>query len=141
MNRSHYITPQEYEQAAANGISYSCLTKRIRYYNWDRQTALTKPAQRDSHINYSKIAQANGIKYATFQKRVVRYNWSPERAATTPPQDKYELLLAGREMRRKASEEIHSIREANGIPYSTFMQRIRKGMDINKAATQRRARL
>lgn len=140
MNRSHYITPEEYDTAAANGISYSCLTKRIRYYNWDRQTALTKPAQRDSHINYSKIAQANGIKYATYQKRVVRYHWSPERAATTPPQNKLELLREIQQSNRKVSIEIHSIREENGIPYSTFMQRIRKGMDVNKAATERRVK-
>lgn len=133
----YYITPQEYEQAAKNGISYNCFTKRIQYYGWKREIALTKPPQTKAYYEWSKVALTNGIKYSTFYKRVTAYGWDQERAATEPLQDKTEFLRTEREKRRKIPIEINELREKNGIPYSTFMKRISIGWDAYTSATVR----
>ncbi|ASB66395.1 hypothetical protein S101413_02950 [Bacillus velezensis] len=50
-----YITPEEYERAAKNGISRSLLGKRIRGAGWDKERALaTPPKKRRPRTDRSK---------------------------------------------------------------------------------------
>lgn len=80
-----YITPEEYEAAAAHGISARTLNLRIRTYGWPKDRALTEPVQqRTDWSEWYAVAERNGIARVTFQVRVHR-GWPPERAATVPP--------------------------------------------------------
>jgi len=80
-----YITPEEYEAAAARGISRKTLNLRVREYGWPKERALTAPVQqRTDWSEWYAIAEVNDITPLTFRTRVYR-GWSPERAATVPP--------------------------------------------------------
>jgi len=80
-----YITPEEYEAAAAHGISARTLNLRIRTYGWPKDRALTEPVQqRTDWSEWYAVAERNGIARVTFQVRVHR-GWPPERAATVSP--------------------------------------------------------
>lgn len=80
-----YITPEEYEAAAAHGISARTLNLRIRTYGWPKDRALTEPVQqRTDWSEWHAVAEVNGISLITFRTRIYR-GWTPERAATEPP--------------------------------------------------------
>lgn len=80
-----YITPDEYEQAAANGISADTLKRRIHAYGWDKQRAITTPVQKRDDP-FIRLAAQNGISEGTYLKRIYSLKWDKERAATTPLQ-------------------------------------------------------
>lgn len=80
-----YITPEEYEAAAARGISKKTLELRVREYGWPKERALTAPVQqRTDWSEWYAVAEVNGISLITFRTRIYR-GWTPERAATEPP--------------------------------------------------------
>lgn len=85
MDKNYYITPEEYSQAAKNGIPKNVLEERIRVYNWTKERALTEPKKdyNGEHTKWSIIAETNGINKNTFTSRVFN-GWEYERAATTP---------------------------------------------------------
>jgi len=83
-----YITPEEYEAAAARGISARTLNLRIQTYGWPKERALTEPPQRRTDWDHwYEVADRHGIARQTFRARVYR-GWPPERAATEPPRQR-----------------------------------------------------
>jgi hypothetical protein len=80
-----YITPEEYEAAAARGISRKTLELRVRTYGWPKERAVTELVQqRTDWSEWYAVAAENDITPLTFRTRIYR-GWSPERAATVPP--------------------------------------------------------
>ena len=139
-----YITPEEYERAAKNGISRGCLSKRIRSSGWDKERALTTPPQkrrpRSIRSKWVDVAEKNGIPKATFYWRVNTAGWDEERAATTPPTKTSECMRRARQKsprckNRRYSPELVALAESNGIKYGTYTFRVKEcGMDPYEAA-------
>ncbi|APA04072.1 hypothetical protein [Bacillus velezensis] len=139
-----YITPEEYERAAKNGISRGCLSKRIRSSGWDKERALTTPPQkrrsRSIRSKWVDVAEKNGLPKATFYWRVNTAGWDEERAATTPPTKTSECMRRARQKsprckNRRYSPELVALAESNGIKYGTYTFRVKEcGMDPYEAA-------
>jgi hypothetical protein len=141
-----YVTPEEYSQAAANGISAKTLDVRIRRFGWDKQRAIAEPLrqkrsiaeplrQKRSIAEWLRLAKQNGIKESTFYARINKSGWDLERAATTPlclrP---YELAAAARV---KIPQEIKDLAAVNDIALGTFKSRVyQSGWDMQRAATE-----
>lgn len=134
---NYYITPEEYEEAAANGISKQVLERRIRNSVWDREKALTDPPREKKDRRYwAKIAEANGIGYLTFLSRVNHLDWPEEKAATDPIQDKSKHAYRLHDANRKYKKELVALAAQNDIAYHTYVQRVQKGMDEYEAAVK-----
>ena len=132
-----YITPEEYETAAANGISVGTLETRIRKYGWPKELAMTKPPRKLSKIprEIVELAQRNDIPYQTLYWRIYA-GWAPERAATEPVADRAECVKRAIDTNRKISVDLAEIAERNGIKYTTLWKRINTlGWDPMTAAT------
>lgn len=81
----YYITDEDYDRAKENGIKPNTLEKRIRWYGWSKDKAISSPTQRRTcRRYYSTMAKNNGIKYQTFMNRISKLGWSMERAASEP---------------------------------------------------------
>lgn len=133
-----YITPEEYEIAARNGIRSALLEVRIRSLGWSKERAITEQPQRKKpRIPRAIIDQAkqNGITYNTLRWRVHTLGWDLERASTQPLQDRRAQAKRAHEASRKYPLEIIQIAEENGIPYNTFRHRIKAGWNMKVAAT------
>lgn len=125
-----YITPEEYETAAKNGINKMNLERRVRLLGWSKERALKEPTQTCTNRDkWLSIALENGIKKVTFFGRVNKLGWSEERAATTP-------VIKTAIRNRKYSDELYKTLEKNGISKSLFYDRIRKGWTIDRASTE-----
>jgi hypothetical protein len=135
-----YITPKEYETAAANGISCKMLDRRIREYGWSKQRALTEPPREiNDRKELLQIAASNGVGRITFQTRISR-GWDAERAAMTPPFSKADNADRFRQLandNRIIPVVIKELAAQNGINYKTLSWRIlRAGWDHQRAATE-----
>lgn len=119
-----YITPEEYEIAAQNGIKRDTLEHRIRYHGWDKEKAITEPVRGSKQNKWIEIANKNGICRETFNSRIYNCNWSLEEAATIPVKKKYP---------KWAREEL----KKNGIKYTTFTKRIENGWEFKRAYTEK----
>lgn len=137
----YYITPEEYERAARNGVDPANLERRIRLDGWDKERAINTPLRKLKDRKYwANIAKKNGIKYNTFMNRVHKLGWTEEKAAT--------YKVEGTEERRKKAAEMTEknrifpkkyvmLAEKNGIPYKTFRARIVESKwDMERAATE-----
>lgn len=134
-----YITPEEYEQAAKNGISAQRLEVRIRSFAWSKEKAVhTPPQKKKPRIpkEFMDLAEKNGIPYNTLRDRVHNRGWSYEKAATTPREDKKKKADFAREHCRKYPPEILELIKRNNINYNTFRQRLRSGWSMEEAATK-----
>lgn len=132
-----YVTPDEYEIAKANGISYRMVNHRIRSLGWGKQKALTAPAiMRDRHLNedFVKIAKQNGISRETFAYRVA-HGWSEEDASTKTVANIKEHMSNLGKKTRKYSKDLIELAERNGINIHTFYSRITRGLTELEAAT------
>ncbi|MBZ4655136.1 MAG: hypothetical protein JG781_2493 [Peptococcaceae bacterium] len=137
MNYDFYITPQEYERAAQNGISPAVLEVRVRSLAWAKDRAISEPPQKKKRLpsHLVKLAEQNGICYRTFLWRVNTLGWDPERAATQQLQDRKAQAIKAYEKSRVYPREYVEMAKNNGIPYDTFRRRVKSGWDIEKAAT------
>jgi hypothetical protein len=132
-----YITPEEYETAAANGISAGTLETRIRRLGWPKELAMTKPPRKLSKIprEIVELAQRNDIPYQTLYWRIYA-GWSPERAATEPVADRAERIRRAHDARRKIPADIIELANQNGVKYTTLWKRINTlGWDPMTATT------
>lgn len=135
---SFYITPEEYAQAAENGISPQVVDVRVRSLAWNKSRAISEKPQHKRRLpeKWIRLAAGNGICYRTFLYRVNVLGWNYERAATQPLQDRKKQATAARESGRVYPIEIIDLAKGNGINYDTFRQRIRSGWNMKDAATR-----
>jgi len=132
----YYITPEEYEIAAKNGICRKTLEKRIRELGWDKERAISeKPRKKSSIKKLAEIAKKNGINYHTFHYRI-RNGWEIERAVSAPLVDKKKLAAHASESKRKYPKDVVEMARKNGISYTCFVKRVYNGMDLIEAATK-----
>nr|DAZ10932.1 MAG TPA: PVL ORF-50-like family [Caudoviricetes sp.] len=99
----YYVTPEEYEIAAALGISKDLVNKRIRLYTWPKQMAIsTRPNETSRYDKSVKVKlKKNGINESTFYKRIA-YGWSIERASTEPIKLRKDIINKMADMRRRS---------------------------------------
>jgi len=131
-----YITPEEYETAAANGISAGTLETRIRRLGWPKELAMTKPP-RKSKIprEIVELAQRNDIPYQTLYWRIYA-GWAPDRAATEPVANRAECVRRAHDARRKIPADIIELASQNGVKHRTLYKRVSEmGWDPVTAAT------
>ncbi|MGG4141859.1 hypothetical protein ABEW34_01915 [Paenibacillus algorifonticola] len=134
----YYITPEEYEEAAKNSINRENLNQRIRSLGWTKKQAMTKEVR--IYTNRSairQIADEHGIPYCLMKERIY-LGWSQIKAATQPVRTKSELVEHARRLGKAARKypiELAQVAEQNGIPYSTFIYRMRKGWSPERAST------
>ena len=97
----YYVTPEEYEIAAAIGISKDLVNKRIRLYTWPKQMAISiRPKETSKYDKSVKIKlKKNGISESTFYKRIA-YGWTIERASTEPINLRKNIINKMADMRR-----------------------------------------
>lgn len=117
-----FITNEDYEKAAKNGISKSNVYQRVNEYGWEIERAITVPVRKRNGGIYAGMivfAEQNGISKPTFFKRI-KNGMDPYEAATKPKGYAAHLELA-----RK-----------NGIKDVTFYQRVKRGMNPYEAATK-----
>ena len=135
----YYLTPEDYDKAAANGIDAKLLYKRHFMYGWTIDRAVNQPrlqmGPRKSIKQWAEIAEKNGICYNTFTSRVNKWGWDMERAATQPLQDKREQITKMNRLQQKYPDKYLELYKKNGIPQKTFYKRISKGMTPEQAAT------
>lgn len=91
----YYITPEEYEMAAENGISYKLLNQRVRLNQWDKAKAINTPVRkmRKAKQENIELAKDNGISANLLYQRMTK-GMTEYEAATTPlmtPQEKMEF--------------------------------------------------
>lgn len=139
MSHWFYITPEEYAQAEANGISEILLNVRIRQLGWTKERALADPPHNKKSLKgeWLTISEGNGICYSTFRYRVNRLGWSMERAATQPLQDRREQAASAKEGRRKYPAHLLELAKKNGINVRTFHRRMKIGWDGITAASRK----
>ncbi len=132
----YYITPEEYEIAAKNGICKATLNYRIRYSGWNKETALTKRIRpKRNHEKWLPLIYKNGISRDTFYKRLKK-GWTAYDAATIPIMGKEKVAKKAILKNKKYPNQILELAEKNGISYNTFITRITKSKwDVMKAAT------
>lgn len=134
-----YISPEEYERAAANGVSYRQLNWRIREAVWDKEKAITTPPRKlTDRSKWRKIAEENGISRELFYVRVINQGWDSQRAATTPlptAEEKTASMRRAMDSRRVNPPEFIALAQENGIPYKTFNWRVKHGWGYERAAT------
>lgn len=133
-----YITPEEYEQAALNGVDAFNLERRIRLLGWKKSCAIQTPIGRiTNRQKWAEIAKKNGIGYQTFMTRVNVHGWSQERAASEPLQDRKKAAAIATEKIRRFPAKYLKLAEQNGIPYHTFRMRvIKSGWSMKDASTK-----
>lgn len=91
-NYTYYITPDNYETAATNGIRAHLLNWRVRGGGWNIERATTTPPRsQNKYTRWLKIAKQNGICNQTFYGRV-RKGMEPEQAATMPVMTMAEIV-------------------------------------------------
>ncbi|MEB9770344.1 hypothetical protein P4K44_33135, partial [Bacillus cereus] len=103
----YYITPEEYEAAAKNGISNELLTRRIRNLGWDKEIAMTKPSRYNANRwkNIKEIALKNGISHSTYTARIKK-GWRLIDAISKPPIDKYQALKLAEQANSKCKNKV-----------------------------------
>ncbi|MHC1683450.1 MAG: hypothetical protein AB6733_10920 [Clostridiaceae bacterium] len=133
-----YITPEEYERAAKNGISKMTLESRIRLLAWDKERAVSEPVPHRNNVKeWIQLAKDNGISKRTFEKRVYEKKWSYQEAATIPIMDEETRIKEMHNKRRRYPKYILELAESNNIPYDTFRHRVnRSKMTLEEAATK-----
>ena len=130
-----YIAPEEYEEAAKNGINKTNLEARIRREGWDHERAITQPIRKQKRHVWSAVAKENGISINLYHSRISD-GWDEKRAATEPVHNSAKELGEYVRANRKYSQEIIDLAASNGIKYKTFVARMRKGdMTELEAAT------
>ena len=128
MTYEFYITPEEYEIAAQNGISRKTLDYRVRDLAWKKEKALHHPVRKQRHdLKYwLAIAERHGVGKEALKSRR-RRGMSLEVAATTPILSKEEAFKRRCEAipRRFSDEELQTAK-TNGVSRQTLSYRVIK---------------
>jgi hypothetical protein len=79
-----YLTEEDYDIAAKNGISRKRAYQRFYQNGWEKKRSITQPINKGTMWkNYREKCEAIGITKAAFYSRIYR-GMSPEVASTTP---------------------------------------------------------
>ncbi|OME53774.1 hypothetical protein [Paenibacillus odorifer] len=139
MSYRYYISLEDYERAARNGIKRGTLEWRVRVAAWGIEQAVrTPPRKLSNHSKWIEIAAKNGIPYQNFINRVSA-KWTPERAATQPlltNEKRAEQMKKQNPVKRIYPEELIKQAVSNGVSRNTFYQRVRNGWNWERAATE-----
>jgi len=140
MGHYFYNTPEEYAAAAEIGVTPAMLDRRVREQGWPKEQAMTIPPRKlTDRSHWRSVAEQNGIMYAAFMSRI-NLGWSEERAATTPLQsedERREQALKATEFIRVYPKEFVELAKQNGVPYHTFVNRVKKlKWDYKRAAIE-----
>ncbi|PEB52475.1 hypothetical protein COO03_11880 [Bacillus sp. AFS098217] len=133
-----YLTPEDFERAASNGISEGTLKQRVYGYRWKKERAITEPVRETNETGwkeYKEIAAAHGISARTYRKRREK-GMTPSEAATTPLmsiQESQKLALQVRKENRPFTEEEIKTAESNGVNYHALLARKSRHWDIETA--------
>jgi hypothetical protein len=115
-----YLTPEDYETAAKNGINTGIAYRRFYIYGWSRERTITEPVKIRSESEWSKLKDRAVVSDQTFRTRI-KQGWTPEKAALTPG-----IPLHLRSRKRGILRDHHlEIAESNGIGEYTVRARIR----------------
>lgn len=133
-----YVTPEEYEEARAYGISMCLVNTRIRKLAWSKKKAITTPPRElKSREKVFNIAKQYGISHKQLLNRLY-LGWDEHRASTTPicdaEQRRENALRLCTNNRKYPIEMILSAKE-NGISYECLLYRLHHGWDIERATT------
>lgn len=136
MSYRYYITPEEYEVAAANGISRKVVNGRVRERGWKVAEAITTPLRSQTPIDPRLVAaaKANGISYKTLHQRLRYYGMSPEEASTRPLMTVSEVSEI-RLKNRRSLVDYRNVAVSNGISIHTYLKRLYLGWPPDRAAT------
>ena len=79
-----YITPDDFERAAKNGINGDALRQRVRTLGWDIERAIKTPLKKVRDIPQELLEEAKrrGITRHLISGRITQ-GWSIEKACTT----------------------------------------------------------
>ncbi len=126
--RYWYITPEDYEIAAKNGIKKDTVNQRVRRYGWDIDRAITQKSKRvDLPQEVMNKANEIGINKETVLRRI-REGWDMEEACST---------TIGRTGRPRSHPDwVYEMAKKNGIRLATVNHRINYGWDIMRACTE-----
>lgn len=138
----YYITPEEYERAAAHGVCSDTLEYRVRQGGWIKERAITTPPQRDKSgwHEVKHIAVQHGICRQTFRCRRKK-GMALMEAATKPPMSRQEIVEAAKSGRRIFKNTLFTDEQieravANGISYATLRRRVvYSKWDVEEAIT------
>lgn len=90
-----YITPEQYDQAARNGIDKARLEYRVRIGGWSVERAIRTPKRPYKvHNTWVAVARKNGLPDYVFYSRL-GYGWDAETAAATPVLSRSEVGRLG----------------------------------------------
>lgn len=134
--RYYYLTPEDREVAAANGISASTLKYRVSQAGWDIDRAITQPTRQltPTKAEHRKQAEANGVTADLYSKRL-KLGWSAGEAARTPPLAHQEMVHRASLATRKYDPADIAEAETNGISSATYRERRRSGWTAERART------
>ena len=90
---SHYITPEDFKVAEANGLDRQLVHSRVYHRGWSVQRAITQPVKekrpkRDWKYLHKRLEE-NGIPLSTFYTRVNQLGMTSEKASSMPVKDMY----------------------------------------------------
>lgn len=127
--RYFYITPEDYRIAEENGISKDVVTSRVRKLGWDIDRAIAKPvrSKRKFTEEQIKIMEENGIDRNTVTCRL-QWGWTLGEAMTKPKKKGRQYVYP---------EWVYKEAEKHGINYSTLNNRIKRGMGLERACTEK----
>lgn len=81
-----YLTPEDYQEALENGISYDMAYRRFYKEGWTRDKTVNRPPyQLSDRQDILDLAREYEVKYNTLVTRI-RRGWDPIKAATTRPE-------------------------------------------------------
>jgi len=131
---SFYVTPTDFDIAESNGINPNALYQRIRNMAWSKEKAIKTPLRQKRNMKeLAKIAEQNGIEYRTMLRRIQR-GWEPERAVTQSLTNRKELMIKNSANNRIYPKEIIEMANSNGVSYSCFLMRIKRGWTLERAS-------
>lgn len=131
-----YLTPEDFQQAKDNGISYEMAYNRFYMLGWKKEKAITKPVMRRSWKwkDYEEACMKTGISKSGFYKRM-KDGWDLTKASTTPVQP-----LSERNRHKpgiKVTDEVKAIAAQNGITEGTLKTRVYLyKWDVKRAMTE-----
>jgi hypothetical protein len=123
-----YLTPEDFETAKKNGISYINAYERFYKRNWSKERAITDPIRPKAYSLYAKYQDICVVSRKSFNARVAK-GMTPEAAATTPPADY--TVKSGK---GKLSKKLYEQALENGIGRATLHARVYiYGWSVEKA--------